>query len=273
MHTKDRWDGACPNALCRRRKSRLSFVFMLMAVQNGWVKLHRKIVDWEWYQDDKVFRVFLHLLLTANHEEKKWQGKTIGRGQKITSYAHLAHDTGLSVRSIRTAISKLQMTGEVTYQNELKYSLITINNWDSYQVTDKQNDTLTDKVATSKRQANDNKQELKELKNEKKTTKEDKSSKFNPLGSEIIKALTSVDPKNKTYYGNTTQRGACDFLLNEYGLDNVLKRIEILPKTNKLQFFPTITTPCQLKDKWVQLEDAVERYRSQLKDKTKVAFT
>lgn len=139
-----------------------------MAIQNGWVKLHRKITEWEWYQDQNVFRVFLHLLLTANHDDKKWQGKLVKRGQKITSYSHLAHDTGLSVRSVRTAISKLSATGEVTYSNERKYSLITINNWDSYQASDKQNDTQIDKVATSERQGSDNKQELKELKNDKK---------------------------------------------------------------------------------------------------------
>jgi hypothetical protein len=62
---------------------------------------------------------------------------------------------------------------------------------------------------------------------------------FNPLGVEILKAFTVVDPTNKTYYSNTTQRAACDFLLSEYGLDNVLKRIGVLPKINKIPYFPT----------------------------------
>ena len=84
-----------------------------------------------------------------------------------------------------------------------------------------------------------------------------------PLGAEIIKALEGVDPKNKTYYGNTTQRGACDFLLKEYGLEAVLKRVSVLSKTNKINYFPTITTPVQLRDKWVQLQDAVERKRTE----------
>ena len=90
---------------------------------------------------------------------------------------------------------------------------------------------------------------------------------FNPLGSEIIKALEEVDPKNKTYYGNTTQRAACDFLIDQYGLEEVIKRIAVLPKTNKLSYFPNITTPVQLKEKWVQLEDAVQRKRSETEAK------
>ena len=50
----------------------------------GWIKLHRKILDWEWYDDINTKVLFLHLLLTANHEEQKWRGKIIERGQLIT---------------------------------------------------------------------------------------------------------------------------------------------------------------------------------------------
>lgn len=84
------------------------------------------------------------------------------------------------------------------------------------------------------------------------------------LVSEVIKAFEEVDPKNKTYYGNKTQRVACDFLISEYGLAEVLKRIGVLPKTNKVPYFPTITTPVQLRDKWVQLQDAVDRKRGEI---------
>lgn len=96
---------------------------------------------------------------------------------------------------------------------------------------------------------------------------------FNPLGEEIIEAFIGVDPKNKLYYGNTTQRGACDFLLREYGLEETLKRVSVLSKTNKIAYFPTINTPAQLRDKWVQLQDAVDRKRGEIKNKKKVAFS
>lgn len=94
-----------------------------------------------------------------------------------------------------------------------------------------------------------------------------KASKYDPLGADIIKALEAIDPKNKTYYANKTQRAACDFLLKEYGLDETLKRIKVLPKTNQLSYFPTITTPVQLRDKWVQLQDAVTRKRGEVEAK------
>lgn len=38
----------------------------------GFINLHRKILDWEWYDDINVFRVFTHLLLTVNWTPAKW---------------------------------------------------------------------------------------------------------------------------------------------------------------------------------------------------------
>jgi hypothetical protein len=90
---------------------------------------------------------------------------------------------------------------------------------------------------------------------------------FNPLGAEIIKLMEKIDPKNKTYYSNKTQRGACDFLLEEYGMEECAKRISVLEKTNKLPHFPVITSPNDLKEKWVKLQDAVDRKRSEAKSK------
>ena len=75
-------------------------------------------------------------------------------------------------------------------------------------------------------------------------------------------------------YGIPIQRKACEDLLKSYGFERVIAVIEkTLPKTNGLQFFPTITTPTQLRDKWSSLESAIRKYKDQ-KDisKNKVAF-
>jgi hypothetical protein len=85
----------------------------------------------------------------------------------------------------------------------------------------------------------------------------------NPLGGEIIKAFEEVDPKNKTYYNNTTQRKACDYLLQEYSLEEIIKRVTVLPRTNKLPYFPRVNSPNDLKEKWVALQDAVDRLRKE----------
>lgn len=90
---------------------------------------------------------------------------------------------------------------------------------------------------------------------------------FNPLGAEIIKAFLDTDPRNKNFYNNITQRKACDFLLEEYGLEEVLRRIKLIPHFNKLPYFPSIYTPYELQEKWKKLEEAVEREQTKLKAK------
>lgn len=79
----------------------------------------------------------------------------------------------------------------------------------------------------------------------------------------VIKAFEEVDPKNKTYYANKTQRSSAAYLVAEYGLEEVLKRVSVLPKTNKIRYFPTINSPNELKEKWVKLQDAVTKMREE----------
>lgn len=97
-------------------------------------------------------------------------------------------------------------------------------------------------------------------------------TKYNPLGAEIIKAMEGIDPKNKRYYGNTTQRKACDELLEYYGLENVLKQIELykeLLRRGVVPYLPDITTPCQLRDKYQAINRSIERELSKKKAEAK----
>jgi len=107
-------------------------------MDNGFITIHRKIIQWEWYTDPNTFRLFIHILLKCNHESKKWQGIEVERGQCITSYGHLAIELKLSVKQIRTALSKLIRTGEVASKGTNKYTLLTVANYDSYQSIDKE---------------------------------------------------------------------------------------------------------------------------------------
>ena len=67
-------------------------------MNNGFVKIYRKFVDWEWYTDINTKTLFLHLLLTVNYEEKKWRGTVIERGQIVTSLSSLSEETGLTIK-------------------------------------------------------------------------------------------------------------------------------------------------------------------------------
>lgn len=103
----------------------------------GFVKIHRSMLDWEWYNDDATLRVFLHLLLTANWEEKKWRGEVIKPGQQITSMEAIALQLDVSRATVRRCIDKLKSTGEVAIQTNNHWTAITLVNWAKYQGDDK----------------------------------------------------------------------------------------------------------------------------------------
>ena len=95
-------------------------------------KLYTRFLNWEWYTDIPVKTLFLHCLLKANYKEKTCFGEKIGRGQFVTSIAHLASETGLTVQQVRTAIEKLKKTKNITSSSTSRNTVITVLNWDKY---------------------------------------------------------------------------------------------------------------------------------------------
>ena len=129
----------------------------------GFVAFPRGLTEWEWYTEPNTARLFFHLLLTANWQEKQWQGITIHPGELVTSQSQLAKQLGLSVRNVRTALEHLQVTGYLTVKTGSKYSVISISNWGAYQSDEQQVDN---KWTSSEQQVDTNKNE-KNYKNEK----------------------------------------------------------------------------------------------------------
>lgn len=83
----------------------------------------------------------------------------------------------------------------------------------------------------------------------------------------IIKAFEEIDPKNKTYYGHKGQRSACTFLIKEYGLDSTIEAIEFLKGIYSREvlpeYFPSINSPYDLKEKWTKVQQFVKRLQTQ----------
>ena len=99
----------------------------------GYIKLHRKMVHWEWYDNINTKAVFLDLLIWAQHKDSKWRGHTVLRGQLITSPAKIGARIGLSYKQVRTALEHLEESGEITTKGTNKNTRITLCHWDTYQ--------------------------------------------------------------------------------------------------------------------------------------------
>lgn len=103
----------------------------------NWIKLYRKICDWQWYQDAKMVHLFVHLMLKASI----MKGSDLSDSwQLCTSLRILSKETGLSLQNIRTCIGKLQRTGEITFRTLPTHlqSIITICNSGNYQTSKRQ---------------------------------------------------------------------------------------------------------------------------------------
>lgn len=117
---------------------------------NGYIKLYRKMLEWGWYDDTNTKVVFLHLLLTANYKDTEWHGIPLKRGDVVTSIHKLATDLKLSDQNVRTALSHLKLTGEITSKSHIKFSIISIKNYNQYQEDNTQaNEQLTSNQRTT----------------------------------------------------------------------------------------------------------------------------
>ena len=113
-----------------------------MDLAKGYINLYRQFLEWEWYDDANTMRLFIHCLLLANYKNKKWRGKTIERGQFITSQPKLANSLKLSIMQIRNSLNKLKTTGEITVSTTADYSIITVKNYNLYQDVNSLNNSL-----------------------------------------------------------------------------------------------------------------------------------
>lgn len=98
-----------------------------------YVKISRKILDWEWYTDINTKVLFLHILLKANWKPGRFQGTEVPRGSLATSQQNMAAETGLTIKNVRTALKHLENTGEVAVSRHPKFSVITVKNYNQYQ--------------------------------------------------------------------------------------------------------------------------------------------
>ncbi len=148
---------------------------------DSYIKILRKLLKWEWFNDSKMVHIFIYLLLSANHTSAKWRGISVERGQLITGLNSIKKSTGLSVRSIRTCIDRLKLTNEITIKSTNKFSIISIVKYDDYQNFDNNTTKKTTIKKTNERQSNDNQTTTDNNENNNNNEKEIKEDLFLPV--------------------------------------------------------------------------------------------
>ena len=100
-----------------------------MTTFNGYVRLFRDLLSWQWYENPNVFRLYIHLLLKASFKDFEYEGKSYKAGELITSRKKLSEELKISESQILTALDKLKSTGEITTKSTNKFTVITLKNW------------------------------------------------------------------------------------------------------------------------------------------------
>lgn len=141
-------------------------------MMNGWIKLHRDILNWGWYKKSRTLHLFIHLLLSANHKQSHVFGKTVNRGQLVTGRKVLAQETGMTEQQIRTALKHLKSTNEITIETTKTESFITVVNYEKYQgngiESNQESNQRSNQELTKNQPRSNHKQEGKKGKNDKK---------------------------------------------------------------------------------------------------------
>ena len=134
---------------------------------SGWIKIHRKFLDWEWFNKSEAVHLFLYMVLKANHKDNKWQGNDVKRGQFISSLGNISSATGITIQQIRTILKKLEKTNEIKVKSTSQFTIVTICKYECYQDEEETtNKQTTNHQQTTNKQSTTNKNEKKE-KNEK----------------------------------------------------------------------------------------------------------
>lgn len=126
---------------------------------DGWIKLHRKLLEHPIFKKEKHLRLWIYILLRANFEDTTilWNGKLlyVPAGSFITGRDKLSEETKIKPTTIEDILKDLEVLSQIRQQKTTKFRVITILNWHDYQNSD-------NKATTKRQQSDTNKNDKKE---------------------------------------------------------------------------------------------------------------
>jgi DNA-binding transcriptional regulator YhcF (GntR family) len=190
----------------------------------GWIKLHRKVKGHWLFTERRTFTKFeawIDLLLEVNHKDNKFmlgnELVEVKRGQTITSIRQLCERWDWSNSKVTKFLKMLETDEMLTVKSDTKKTVITIGNYDVYQVLDTEETTV-------KRHANDSEATQKHTNKNDKNVKNDKKNKYDEYVSltleEYEKLLEQFEEQGTSdrierlnlYKGSTGKKYKSDYL-------------------------------------------------------------
>lgn len=158
----------------------------------GFIKLHRSLLEWEWHDDPNMVSVFVHCLVLANWKDGRYHGEKIPRGSFVTSYNHLAELTGMSRSTVYRCLNKLAETGEIALNVKHFYTIVSVRNYAVFQQSD---ETGWNELETQmKRKRNANETQVKPIEERKKERSKEVKKNTKRKRSEIVPEYWNPNP-------------------------------------------------------------------------------
>jgi hypothetical protein len=198
----------------------------MIAVSNGYIKLHRKLLDNPIMEKPELLQLFIYCLLRANHKPERliFNGveMVVNAGQFITGRDALSLSLGQNSRTLYDRLKVLEKLKIINIKSNNRFSLITIVNYEFYQKDEREsNSKSNNKPTTNQQQTN--------------TNKNDKNDKNDKKYKECV-YLSEVE--YKSLVETMTEKHTLDFIdqLNNY----ILKIGELEAKKRYKSHYATI---------------------------------
>lgn len=163
-------------------------------------------------KDTEYFSVWIYLVLMASHEEKEvlFAGKKIKLmpGQLITGRKKIADFFAISESKVWRILKDFKIEQQIEQQTSNKNSLISLKNWDKYQISEQQTEQQLNSNRTATEQQPNTKQEIKEGKNVRNNNiythayeefwaayprKKDKGNAFKKFNARLVDGFSEVE--------------------------------------------------------------------------------
>ncbi len=108
-----------------------------MSNSQGWIKIHRQLLENPLIGKPNYLALWIILLLKANHKPKTfiWNGKKqiCSEGQLLTGRNELSKQSGICAGTVENILKYLEIEQQIEQQKTNKFRLITIKKWKDYQ--------------------------------------------------------------------------------------------------------------------------------------------
>lgn len=125
----------------------------------GWVKLHRKLLEATIFQNPNLLKFWIWCLLKASHKEHNervgLQEITLNSGQFVFGRNKAAMELNMTPSTVYKYLRIMEKEQLIRIKSSNKFSVVTIVKWEVYQSDDKNRDNKGTTIVTTKEQQSD----------------------------------------------------------------------------------------------------------------------